>query len=103
VAQSAISRHRQFGNPGVFPRGPVPATTRDLTLIPQRGVNGTAWCTLCQAEVHVVRLHLAHHFVSGGQDPHEMEPVACLHHMQEDDGSLLICLDSLVRQYQQGT
>jgi hypothetical protein len=104
VAQSTISRYRQFGNPEVSPRGTTPAITRNLTLIPQRGANDKAWCTQCQSEVHVVRLHLAHHFLPGdGQDPHKIEPVACLHHLHEDDGSLLICLDSLLRQYQQGT
>jgi hypothetical protein len=70
----------------------------ERTLIVRQTRSSRAWCEECQREVDFVQLRQRRQLL--GKSAGEMSegsPMAKLHVAEQDDGSILICLESLMK------
>ena len=70
----------------------------ERTLIIRRTRSPRAWCADCQSDVHFVQLREAHQLLpENWQELSVRQSTNKLHLAEQKDGSILICLDSLLR------
>jgi hypothetical protein len=70
----------------------------ERTLIVRQTRSSRAWCQECQREVDFVQLQQRQQLLqSGSWEISDGSPMAKLHVAEQADGSVLICLESLMK------
>jgi hypothetical protein len=70
----------------------------ERTLIIRRTRSARAWCTECRSDVNFVLVQEVHHFLPAQwQELSVIQNTNKLHLSEQKDGSVLICLESLLR------